>query len=89
MNDPSDVAKSQHMRDNGYIKTQNIPGFGQTDIIGYPIEFHGIPVAYVHGDPPAVGQPTDEQLQKVGFNEAEIADFAEVGAIADIKRSKL
>merc|ERR1719463_985363 len=87
--DYSDVAKSQHMRDNGYIKTQNVPGFGEIDIVGYPIDFHGTPVDYVHGDPPELGAHTDEYLRKVGFTDGDIANFAEAGAIMDIKRSKL
>ena len=93
--DYADVADSEQLAVNGYVKEQEVidkgsgKSFGMRKIIGTPTWFSETPVADLPGQAPALAEHTAEVLQSVGFSADEVAELAREKVVDLAAPSKL
>lgn len=80
-----EVAESQHAKDNGYIREQEVRGYGKRTVIGFPTKFASTPVTPTFGPAPTIGEHTGEYLQKMGFSAQDIQGFASRGSVGGVE----
>ena len=71
-----DVTRDVQASENGYIIEMNLPGLGDTRLVGAPAMLSETP-AKAQGIPPTVGQHTEEVLLDIGYSWNDITKLRE------------